>query len=290
MAKLNTIDLEIQFVDVLGEMVQAYQEIYVVKMKKVRDRVISNRNYMEGLTEVFGELKKAYAHEIKDKKKSVNERIFSLLNKKDKPVAVLLSAKRKLSGDINHKVFGEFCSYLDDNPDADVVIVGSIGKELYLQRGYTRQYRYFDLSEDQVSIQDLRPVLEYISDYEQTMIFYGKYSSLVTQKQMRSDLRGHKEIENIKEDDRDRKYFLFEPTLEELLVFFETQIFASLFKQTAHESYLAQIGSRIQALQAATSNIDNRKTYLSHESRKLMKRRRNKKQLQNLAGMRLWTR
>lgn len=289
MAKQGNIDLEIQFVNVLGEMVQAYQEIYVVQMRKVRDKVVSNRTYMDGLTEVFGELKAAYAEHVKEKT-LVDEKILLLLKKQNKPVAVLMTAKRKLSGDINHKIFSEFETYINKTPDADIVIVGSIGRDLYLQKGYKRKYKFFDLSEDQVSINDLKPVLEYISPYEQTMIFYGKFSSLVRQNQASSDIRGERTVSDIEMDKYKGRYYLFEPTLEELLIFFETQIFASLFKQTAHESYLAQIGSRIQALQSATSNIENKMTYLDHESRKLMKRKKNKKQLQNLVGMRLWNR
>jgi ATP synthase F1 gamma subunit len=288
MAKATPIDYEIQFVSILNEMVQAYQEIYVVKMRHVRDRVLNNRNYMSGLTGVFGEIKEAYVQKTRMEKKTLNSKILQLLHKKNASVAVLLSGKRKLSGDINQRVFDGFREYVKAHPDLDIVIVGEIGRQLYRRSGLKKDYKFFDLSEDQIDISVLKPVLEYILPYEDTQLFYGKYISLVNQKEEHTSLRGIEESEVKEVEPAKRKKYLFEPSLEELLVFFESQIAASLFKQTTHESYLAQTGSRLQALQTSSVNIEERMEKLYKVRLKLVKRRRNKKQLQGLAGMSLW--
>ena len=77
---------------------------------------------MEGLTEVFSELKGAYVRKIKEENLS-GTKYSEILKKQKKNVAVLLSAKRKLSGDINQRVFSEFNDFIRQNTDVDVVVV-----------------------------------------------------------------------------------------------------------------------------------------------------------------------
>ncbi len=55
---------------------------------------------------------------------------------------------------------------------------------------------------------------------------------------------------------KEQKEFLFEPSIEKILGFFETEIFASLFDQTIRESQLAKLASRILAMDTASDNIN----------------------------------
>jgi F0F1-type ATP synthase gamma subunit len=80
------------------------------------------------------------------------------------------------------------------------------------------------------------------------------------------------------------RVIIFEPSPEEILSFFETQIFTSLFKQTINESYLAQIGSRIMVLETASARIESRLKELDKEFKRIQRQKQNKKQLKSLVS------
>jgi F0F1-type ATP synthase gamma subunit len=50
--------------------------------------------------------------------------------------------------------------------------------------------------------------------------------------------------------------FIFEPTLEKIFHFFETQIMANLFSQTLLENQLARHASRVNAMEEALGHIE----------------------------------
>ena len=82
--------------------------------------------------------------------------------------------------------------------------------------------------------------------------------------------------------------YLFEPDLEKIVAFFETQIFSNLFKQTVHESHLARLASRITAMEQALERIENQEKILYSNKRKTIRLTENKVQLERVAGIGLW--
>lgn len=86
---------------------------------------------------------------------------------------------------------------------------------------------------------------------------------------------------------REVKYF-FEPSLEQILVFFEEEIFSAVFEQAVHESELAKYASRMVTLDKATQNIRNRVKKVDMMRRLISHRTMNKKQQDSLTGVMLW--
>jgi F0F1-type ATP synthase gamma subunit len=77
---------------------------------------------------------------------------------------------------------------------------------------------------------------------------------------------------------------MFEPSVEKILMFFETQIFASLFDQAVHESQLAKFASRILAMDRAAQNIEVKLKRLELEKLKTVHSVSGKKQLDSLVS------
>src|SRR3989344_7432220 len=109
---------EIDFSKTFRFITQSYEEIAVMKMRKVRDSVLSTRDYLSHLAEVFFELKKA--KEKQKKLVAINsgkvplEKSSKVSNKKlpsgklSKNVSVLLSANTSLYGDLIKRIFDLF--------------------------------------------------------------------------------------------------------------------------------------------------------------------------------------
>jgi F0F1-type ATP synthase gamma subunit len=88
----------------------------------------------------------------------------------------------------------------------------------------------------------------------------------------------------------EKKYtYYFEPSLEKVLNFFESQVFASLLKQTVHEGELARLASRVKSMETALVNIEKEEKMIKAEARKLKKNTENKKRTESLAGIALWS-
>lgn len=281
-------------VDTFKMLAQAYEELSVIKMQRVRSSVLSTRDFLEDLSEVFADVKASYQHEINlYLEKGKNKKKFNpinLISKKNKTVAVLLSANTKLYGDIIKRVFHLFVEDIRKN-DFDIVIVGRHGKELFDQVQTRKKYEYFDLPDTGVDFDQLKPILEHIMRYEKVNIYYGKFMNVILQSPTVTNVTGEESLsQEQKEDTKETKKvgYIFEPSIDTIFSFFLDQVMVSLFKQTVHEAELSRLASRITAMEQALGNIEQSESQLKGEERKIRKLALNKKQIDSFAGISFW--
>ena len=131
--------------------------------------------------------------------------------------------------------------------------------------------------------------MEKFLKYERVYIYYGKFGNVVTQTSIASSITGEDIFETevpeaIPREDR----FIFEPTLEKIVSFFETQVRANLFTQTLLENQLARHASRVNAMEAALIEIDKESKVFDRMKKRLKTQLKNKKQLETISGLALW--
>ena len=290
MQNKRSLTSETELVSGLKMLAQAYEEISVIKMQRVRDYVLKNRDFLTGVSYVFYDVKTSYRQQIEELmklKKITNIASFSTINKNGKMVSVFLSANNKLYGDIILKVFYLFMENIKKS-DSDIVVVGKLGRELYNQWNIKKPYKYFEIPDSDLKIEDLKEIISYIINYEKVDVFYGRFANIVNQVSTFSNISGEQTFDTEVKPNPNSK-FIFEPSLEKILNFFETQIFASFFKQTVHEFHLARLASRIKAMEEALSNIDKRINELKGQTRRVKRLSDNKKQIETIAGISLWS-
>lgn len=305
MQSLKELRENITAVGTMGMVVQAMQEISVMKMQKERNGVVQTRFLLDRLTDVFYDVKTNYRKKIlrivKEKNKDMEEQ--SSFVKNGKSAAVLLSSNGKLQGDIIAKVYRYFIESVENKND-DIIIVGKVGKAMYEASRKNKPIQYFEIPDSDVKIEHLKDLVMTLINYQKVDVYYGKFESIVTQNATVSNVSGHKTEDNIQnllfkeEESKDKdkkgeekdsyKHFLFEPSLENILQFFETQVFASLFKQTVSEAQLARYGSRIRSMGEAIGHIENEKKNLLNKERRTKQMINNKKQIERLSGVMLW--
>lgn len=303
MQSLKELRESISAVSTMGMVVQAMQEISVMKMQKERNGVVQTRFLLDRLTDVFYDVKTNYRKKIlkivNQKNKNIEEQ--SSFVKNGKSAAVLLSSNGKLQGDIIGKVYKHYIDAVENTND-DIIIVGKVGKAMYESSRVKRPAQYFEIPDSDVKIEHLKDLVVTLINYQKVDVYYGKFESIMTQNATVSNVSGHKTEDNIqnllfsedtekgkKGNEKDSyKHFLFEPSLENILQFFETQVFASLFKQTVSEAQLARYGSRIRSMGEAIGHIDNEKKNLLNRERRTKQMIDNKKQIERLSGVMLW--
>lgn len=293
MKNIQGINSEIQFVKTLKMVTEAYQDISVTRMQKIRVSVLKTRDYLNNFTEMFYDVKSSYKKEIlklMKKKKSKDLSKLSIITKNGKTVSVLISANSKLHGDIVTKVMRLFMEEIQKN-DSDIVIIGRLGRVFFEQSQLKKPYMYFEIPDMDLTTEDIKPIVYNIVKYEKINIYYGKFENIISQVPAVTNITGHeldaggisKTHTAVKE-----KQYIFEPSLERILEFFETQIFSSLFKQSINESQLARFASRLRGMEEALNNITIKSQNLYTERRKMKRLTDNKKQLETMSGISLW--
>lgn len=293
---------ELETIDSMGEIAEAYEEIAVVRMQKIRDAVLKADVFFARLNTVYNDLKKSYQNQIAEmaKKKGGQKEIekFQSMVKNGRKAVVFISANAKLYGEIVGKVFNSFYEEASKG-GSDVVIVGRVGKELYENRSGNKKYEYFELSDQDVKYEDLREIARKLLAYEKVVVYYGRFVNLANQLAAFLDMSGEiiqpqvvkaeeEKAPQVKVETQEGKKFLFEPGLENILSFFESQIFASLFQQTLQNTQLARHASRIMAMEKALENISEQHKILEMEGKRASNRLLNRKQLGTIAGISIW--
>lgn len=245
------------FLETIRSLCVAYEQISVMKMKKIKDAVLYTRNFYDELSEVYLQMKETYKRQVMDlakKNKIKDPEKLLLMGKNEKTVAVLLSANNKLYGDILNKVFYKFIEETK-NQNIDLVVIGRLGKKMYDDLGLKKAYIYFEIPDTDLTVVDLKPVINNIIKYSKINVFFGRYESFFSQLALSKNISGDIMMGNDR-DLKENKFYYFEPNLEKILLFFETQIFSNFFKQTAYEGQLARYASRISAMEQALDAVE----------------------------------
>jgi len=272
------LEAELENLFSLTGMVEAYQEIAAERIRKTRNSVLKSRSYLSEINTIFQQVKSSYKNDLEKLSKK-----GSFIEKNGKTLSVFISANTGLYGDIVQKTFDLFLSEIKDQK-TEAVIIGKLGLILFEKEKLNTPYTYFDLPDQNIDSKALREIAVFLLKYQKIRVFYSQFQSIIKQEPAASDISGNL----IEEESKEVIKYLFEPSLEEILTFFESEIFSSLFEQTVRDTQLAKFGSRLITLTQATENIKKRLKNVTIEKERIRHSDNNKKQLQTLLSMRLW--
>ncbi|RJR28497.1 hypothetical protein C4564_05355 [Candidatus Microgenomates bacterium] len=267
---------------------RAYSQIASAHMKRTRGSVLLNRQFLAAINDVFEDVRASYAEEIlKLANRRKHKESVTFLSHNGKTVAVFLAANTGLFGDIIQRTFNIFVKDISTS-NMEAVVVGRLGKAMYLNALPDRPYTYFELSDDNISADELTQLIRHVVQYEEIRVYHAQFKTAILQTPTIYTISAETPMSELRvKADRQAPY-IFEPNLEKILVFFEEEIFASLMEQTVRESQLAKYASRILAMDKASENIKKKVRLLSLEKLRLSHAEADRKQLHALSGMSLW--
>lgn len=278
------IDAEIGQLSALSSLVRAYEEIASLRMKKTRDSVLKNRQFLAEINDIFEQVRMSFARRVNElarKKGKPGKEKITFLAHNGKTVTVFLSANTGLYGDIVQNTFELFLKEVRQGR-SEVTIIGRHGLGLFLAEEPDRPYTYFDLPDYGISSSDLDEIIKHIVQYEEIHVYYGQFINVISQRP--DTLTISAEISLKGEQKESKILYIYEPTLENILMFFETEIFASLFEQSVREGQLAKFASRVMAMDRADINVKNKLNELKFEKMRVLHRAANRKQLNSLSS------
>jgi ATP synthase F1 gamma subunit len=294
MAQKKIILEELESLNSLKELAESYEEIAANQMQKIKDSVLKTRDFLSAVSDIFVDLKSSYQREVKDllaKIKQGGKTLLPMLQKNNKLLMVYLSSNGRLYGSVTKKTFDLFVEDLKKNGEekVDIVVIGSAGKEMLENSSIKRAFEYFEIPDNNVGIENIRTAMKKYVQYEQVHVYYGKFGNVVKQSAIATSISGEDifEAEVPSVTPREDK-FIFEPILEKIFHFFQTQIMATLFSQTLLENQLARHASRVNAMEEALVHIEDESKKLSNEKVRMKHSLQNRKQLESMSGFVMW--
>ena len=275
---------ELAFVSNLRGLVTAYEEIAVTRIERVRKSVLDARSFREGLSSVYSDVQTVNQQQIAAilaKKKE--------LKKKQKEVAVLLSTNTRLSGKVTSTTTRYYIEQVQKR-NADIMVIGQVGKEQV--HGYLPDsvINFFPLPTSKPTPDEVSAIVDKLLEYEAVSLYFARFQNLVNQEPTMIELGDIEAMMKVEKQPESSivNHYIFEPSLEEVIDFFNKQIFAMLVQQTFDESWLSLLGSRITAMEQASGNIQGQLQHLIFEERLANRNARSRKQRDRLAGISLW--
>jgi ATP synthase F1 gamma subunit len=293
MIQRNVIQEELQALNSLKELAESYEEIAVVRMQKIKDSVVKTRDFLSDLSDVFVDLKSSYEREVNNllaRRIKGDKTLAERLQKKGKTLLVYLSSNGKLYGSVTQKTYRLFVSDLRKNKGSvDVLVIGRAGKEMLEEAGLNKAFEYFEIPDTNVDVEHIKQLMRKFLQYEKVSVYYGKFDNVVNQNPISTSITGEGIFEKEVTTPSDRKdKFIFEPTLEKIFYFFETQIVANLFSQTLLENQLARHASRVNAMEEALIHIEEEGKRLNKERVRMRHMMQGRRQLETFSGLVLW--
>jgi F0F1-type ATP synthase gamma subunit len=260
-----------------------------MRMRRVKRSVLQNREFLSGLNDIFQQVEHSYGEQIKLLKKShrykVNSKVPSVANN-GKTVSVFISANTGLYGEIIKKTFNLFMTDIAKT-ESDIFIIGRLGKRMYEDAGMTNAYTFFDIVDSGSNEKNIKEIFSKLIEYKNIIVYHGLFKDMLVQIATKSYIA--REILSTERSDNETTVeCIFEPSLENIVTFFETQILGALFEQSIFESDLSKYASRMISLDVASVNISNRLKMAYFNSRKAVHRKINSKQITLLSGISLW--
>lgn len=271
-------------------LVETFETIAGTSVRRIRNSVLANRAFHEGLNQIYHEITQAYNKEVLLLMKKKNTRTvgqeLSLQKRIKKTAFVFISSNTGLYGDIILRIFSAFIAETK-RIEGDIIIVGRMGRTFFEETAPGQEFTYFDFPDNAISVQNLKTISNFLASYEKVVVFYALFKNILTQ-EVKASLVSGTELPTEEANNQDSPSYFFEPSLEEVTLFFEKEIFASLLEQIFQESRLAKLASRMILLDRALVNTENELKRTILQKSQIWHRKINHQLLNSLSGVVLW--
>lgn len=227
----------------LKQISMAYTEIASNRLKKIRTLVEKNRKFLEELAIVYKVVKQV----------AMERKV--LPTKNNKTVSILITSNYHFYGMVNQNLTSYFAQSMKKH-STDQIIIGKTAKEYLLGSRYLLPYSHIILKSDFPETEELDMLVNRIKTYSQILVFYSRMKTVLFQVPTFQDITQTAYLQTQAEEDIRKKLVIFEPELQKILDFFETQGMNLLLQQAFLESELSRTASRLVSMDQSQMNAD----------------------------------
>jgi ATP synthase F1 gamma subunit len=176
-----------------------------------------------------------------------------------KQLIIVITAEGGFSGDIDQKLI-RWMLETHDSEKQDIIVIGHHGA-LQLIQANVGFKKYYTLPSRDKNI-NVRPLVQEVSHYESTVVYYQTYISLMVQDIKRIELQTavaeQAEVANKSREDEiiSESTYIFEPSTFDVVAHLERSMTEIALSQVILDSKLAQYASRFRAMSMANDKAD----------------------------------
>lgn len=252
MSKLKVLQSNVSEIDAVRDLTETFEQIASIRIKEAKDQVDFSKKFINDIWTIYSNLRISTLREQgKDTKKIIEKTLVR--GGKGKTIYVVITSTAGLSGEINKKIMEKMLSDYKKAKNVEIVTIGRYG-EIILNERHIPIVQKFDLP-DFVDEKFIANVISVIKDYERIFVYYEEFESISVQnpKDLELTLNDFKQRELTGNDFISPDTYLFEPSYEEVLQYFESIMFGVALSQKVIESKLAQFASRFIAMDEANN-------------------------------------
>lgn len=182
----------------------------------------------------------------------------SLANKKEaaeeKQIFLALTSNRRFYGTINREIAARLLGRMEKDSNSAYLMIGQTGKQILEFTDYASKCGYWQFEDEEPTKQEILELINILSEYNSIYVFYPTYINPFRQEVTLIDITHKAEPEFVEKVEID---YIFEPDIDELISFFETQVRLILFNRVLLETKLAQTGARLTRMQRARDQAED---------------------------------
>lgn len=266
---------DIDDLEALREISNVFTEISSLKVKEIKNKFKRSSDFYDDIATIYHIVKIA-SEEEKMKLAEVTQK-----KPKKKTVSVAITTSSKFYGSLNYDLLKKFVADVAAFKD-DIIVVGSVGRSYIEEQFPNLKVKEYVLFKNEIpTLHETHEFLERLHQYDRVIIYYPKFISVMSQEVGMIDIT--QSTTNNEEETKEK--YLFEPGLDNLLDFFESQVRHILFRRTMLETELARASARLISMSTAEENAISIISDKHIELNKVAKVIRNIQLLESIAGV-----
>lgn len=237
-ARTRQLKDELQTVQVIEDLTEVFQNTASVKIRTIRQQVLSSKMFYNDLWEIYQQLRTETRITLRDAASNTKE------------LFLFIASPAGLTGQNDEQIMADLKAHYHADRQ-DIVVIGSHGAQLLKQHGI-KPIRAFEVPDITKSF-TVGPIVDLIRTYESATAYYDAYISLTTQQAAKrqflleaQQLTAEEKamIETGEAEIIASGNYIFEPSLEVAILTLEQTMLNTTVTQLLLESRLAQLASR----------------------------------------------
>jgi len=255
MKKSTQIRANLNSTNSVSSIAHILENIASIRITQIKDEVLQSRDFFSRLWAMYSQLR------ISDKDAQAGSSPNTDTNPKtNKKAVILITANAGLTGEVDTHLISQVIFEVDPK-DTDFFVLGMHGQSLLLQHNINpiKTFRFPEVG----NAIDVSELMQALQPYSAPTVYYPSYDSLSIQRVFSLELKST--VQKLGSQDRNlnqeeiifKDNCIFEPSVTEVVVYLEQMMMSTILTEIILESNLAQLSSRFNAMNVASSKANN---------------------------------
>lgn len=168
-----------------------------------------------------------------------------------KTICVLITSNQHFYGELDAELTNFYLTQTK-NLACDRLVIGNMGKSLLKSLGYSLPFESIIFKKEFPLLDELKSLADKVFEYSKVLVYHSKFVTILDSEPTVSDITASdtKSIDVVKTG----LLYIFEPDVDKMIQFFESQILILLFQTIFLEADITRQAARMIAMNSATDN------------------------------------